>query len=641
VKTAQSGGLSDATKAVFLSYAREDTVAAHRIAEVLRSHGIEVWFDQSELRGGDAWDAKIRRQIKECALFMPVISARTQERSEGYFRLEWKLAVDRTHLMAEGVPFLAPVVLDDTPDARAVVPAEFMRVQWTRLPGALPTPQFVEQVKRLLESPGKTEMEVRSSATTPARGSPRKSVPGWAWALAGIAICAAAAAWYGLRPRGTEPVPPPPTASAVSESGALVARARAIYEKWDFATPGDFATADQLLKRALELDPNDGAAWTSYAIMSCGMLIFNFDDRDARLPIALDAAQRAVSLAPDSDYAQFAQALSFRFQPATQEESLSRLRALAARCPTDKFIVRNAGACLRMLGHPEEAIPYFDRAAALPGGDPIAWYNRGLALAYLNRWDEAETAVDQALALEPAYGHARTYKAIFLCSRGDLTAAQLEIGRVPAAFIVGDEATTRVFLVWEWSRRADKALGAIAGDSHPYFRSNVFVGPKAYLAGLAYRLDGRTAAAQAEWGAALQLIDQRLAASPNSQVDLGWQARLRALLGDRAGAETSLQLYQQMGGDTPAGPNATLESISTLASLQPTNVDIYVTLGHYDKALDAIAAAPKWSKWSLFGYLHFSPELDPMRENPRFKALLAQVDALNPDAAARLREAGK
>src|ERR1017187_7323142 len=108
--------------AVFLSYAREDTAAAQRIAEALRSHGVEVWFDQSELRGGDAWDQKIRRQVKECSLFVPVISAHTQDRHEGYFRLEWKLAVDRTHLMLEGVPFLAPVVIDDTPDSGAAVP---------------------------------------------------------------------------------------------------------------------------------------------------------------------------------------------------------------------------------------------------------------------------------------------------------------------------------------------------------------------------------------------------------------------------------------------------------------------------------------------------------------------------------------
>ena len=40
-------------KAVFLSYAREDSTRARKIADTLRAAGIEVWFDQSELRGGD------------------------------------------------------------------------------------------------------------------------------------------------------------------------------------------------------------------------------------------------------------------------------------------------------------------------------------------------------------------------------------------------------------------------------------------------------------------------------------------------------------------------------------------------------------------------------------------------------------
>src|SRR4051812_36282203 len=83
-----------ANQAVFLSYASQDAEAARRVCEALRSAGVEVWFDQSELRGGDAWDAKIRKQIRECALFVPIISAHTQARAEGYFRLEWKLAAD-------------------------------------------------------------------------------------------------------------------------------------------------------------------------------------------------------------------------------------------------------------------------------------------------------------------------------------------------------------------------------------------------------------------------------------------------------------------------------------------------------------------------------------------------------------------
>src|SRR5262245_18259618 len=101
-------------KAVFISYASQDGEAVKRICETLRAGGIEVWFDQAELVGGDAWDRKIRRQIKECALFMPVISRSTQARLEGYFRLEWKLAAERTHTMAEAKPFLMPVVIDDT-----------------------------------------------------------------------------------------------------------------------------------------------------------------------------------------------------------------------------------------------------------------------------------------------------------------------------------------------------------------------------------------------------------------------------------------------------------------------------------------------------------------------------------------------
>jgi hypothetical protein len=107
--------------AVFLSYATEDAAPAQRLCATLRAAGIEVWFDQSELRGGDAWDAAIRGQIRSCALFIPVISANSRARAEGYFRLEWKLAVDRSHLMAADKAFLLPVVIDDTSEGDARV----------------------------------------------------------------------------------------------------------------------------------------------------------------------------------------------------------------------------------------------------------------------------------------------------------------------------------------------------------------------------------------------------------------------------------------------------------------------------------------------------------------------------------------
>ena len=142
--------MTEPSRAVFLSYASQDAEAAQRICEALRAAGIEVWFDKSELRGGDAWDQSIRQQIKNCALFIPVISGHTHDRAEGYFRLEWKLAVDRSHLITATKAFLLPVVIDDTPEEDEQVPDRFRELQWTRLPAGETPPAFVERVQRLL-----------------------------------------------------------------------------------------------------------------------------------------------------------------------------------------------------------------------------------------------------------------------------------------------------------------------------------------------------------------------------------------------------------------------------------------------------------------------------------------------------------
>jgi Tol biopolymer transport system component len=142
--------MTELNKAVFISYASEDADAALKICTALREAGVEVWFDRSELRGGDAWDAAIRRQIKSCGLFIPVISRNTHRREEGYFRLEWKVAVDRSHLMTTHKAFLLPVVIDDTSDDDENVPERFLELHWTRLPGGETSRSFVERIVHLL-----------------------------------------------------------------------------------------------------------------------------------------------------------------------------------------------------------------------------------------------------------------------------------------------------------------------------------------------------------------------------------------------------------------------------------------------------------------------------------------------------------
>lgn len=167
--------MSARSTAVFISYASQDAEMAQRICAALRQVGLEVWIDQSELRGGDAWDASIRRQIRECALFIPLISSNTNTRSEGYFRLEWKLAVDRTHLMADDQPFLLPLVIDDTPDAAARVPDLFRERQWMRLHrGQLP-PEIIERLVRLLALSSSAASPVETGSTLPGSTDPPRS----------------------------------------------------------------------------------------------------------------------------------------------------------------------------------------------------------------------------------------------------------------------------------------------------------------------------------------------------------------------------------------------------------------------------------------------------------------------------------
>jgi TolB-like protein/Flp pilus assembly protein TadD len=216
--------MAASSRPIFLSYASQDAGAARRIAEALGNAGVEVWFDKSELRGGDAWDASIRKRIKGCALFMPVISATTNSRSEGYFRLEWKLAVERSHLMAEDQAFFVPVVIDDVGDVDARVPDAFRSRQWTHLPRGETPPAFVERVKNLLrESPEPEPVPPRSSSPSMAAvTSPPKRRARWIFATAGVIVmlgAAGLAAWQPWR----APAPSGPATVAPSAEGESIA----------------------------------------------------------------------------------------------------------------------------------------------------------------------------------------------------------------------------------------------------------------------------------------------------------------------------------------------------------------------------------------------------------------------------------
>jgi len=138
--------------AVFISYAREDLAAVQKMKAGLDAAGIKTWFDLERLEGGDDYDRKIQRNIARCSYFIPVVSATTQRRLEGYFRREWSYAIDRARNIAEGALFILPVTIDDTNSGDAQVPEKFKAVHFTRLAGGEVTPEFARHLQDLLSS---------------------------------------------------------------------------------------------------------------------------------------------------------------------------------------------------------------------------------------------------------------------------------------------------------------------------------------------------------------------------------------------------------------------------------------------------------------------------------------------------------
>ena len=136
--------------AVFISYAREDLAAVQRLRAGLEAAGIRTWFDLDRLEGGDDYDRKIQRNIARCSYFIPVVSATTERRLEGYFRREWSYAIDRARNIAEGALFIMPVCIDDTDPIRAHVPDKFKALHIMWLPGGDVTPEFARHLQDFL-----------------------------------------------------------------------------------------------------------------------------------------------------------------------------------------------------------------------------------------------------------------------------------------------------------------------------------------------------------------------------------------------------------------------------------------------------------------------------------------------------------
>jgi len=123
--------------AIFISYVREDIDSARHLSEEITKLGGDVWLDERRLRPGDAWEDEILHSIrKRVRLFLPIISANTESRDEGYVFREWREAVERSYSIPRR-RFIIPVIADEKKKDLATylqIPNEFRRFNFGYAP---------------------------------------------------------------------------------------------------------------------------------------------------------------------------------------------------------------------------------------------------------------------------------------------------------------------------------------------------------------------------------------------------------------------------------------------------------------------------------------------------------------------------
>ena len=370
----------------------------------------------------------------------------------------------------------------------------------------------------------------------------------------------------------------------------------------------------------MALDCGFVAAWVALSLN--GSLLYN---NGTPLPAVADrsraAAERALALDPKNPGGYWALGSYYRIVGAP-ERALEQLTRGLALAPNDPNLLRGLGLTEQALGHWDAAVEHFRRSLSLEPRSAGTLSTLADALLWLRRYDEADSAMDAAIALRPASISFAQSKAMIRLGRGDLAGARAVLAQPPAGADM-PEFVAYLATYWDmyWPLGPDqRALvarltpAAFDGDAGTWGLA---------LAGV-YEMAGDRRRAAAYADTARAALEQQLTAAPSDPQRHVLLGLALAFMGRKDAAVQEAQRGISLTGSDDA---------TTLPYYRHQLVRVYLLVGEPERAIDVLETLLKTPYYLSPGWLRVDPTFDALRSNPRFQRLAEGTTAGRQAAA--------
>jgi serine/threonine-protein kinase len=340
----------------------------------------------------------------------------------------------------------------------------------------------------------------------------------------------------------------------------------------------------------------------------------NYDPTEERLARAREAAERALELDPNSPYARIAMGLYHYMGHRSYELALEELRTAETLLPSDEQVLLSIGGVLRRQGRFEDTIIEWKKAIALDPRSAVIHEELGVVYAFLRRYEEAGHCFNRSISLAPDQEIAYNDMAMnYILWKGETDKARTVLEQMPNTehpwSILG-----RVTLeLYDLNYHEALKWLSLAPAEMPGLHEQRVVS-KALWEGLVHQLMGESEKAIVVYEAALPGLERAVEEHPESPSDhsnLGWAY---AGLGRQAEAiregKRALEVHP-IAKDAFAGPIY----VEMLAQIS-------VMVGNHELALDQLETLLSVPSWFSTTLLKLDPRWDPLRDHPRFQALL-------------------